>query len=461
MTKDRIIFECEQCGHTSPKWVGRCPHCDSWNTFVQKQATKDIAAQQPVIDLKKISDIDFPVECWMPTGISEFDRVLGNGILKGSTCLIAGEPGIGKTTLLMQVADAISRQGKKVFYFSGEESLSQLYQRARRIHADSGEIFLANTSEVNSIVAAMETECPDLLIVDSIQTVYDKNIASSAGSIIQVRSGTLAISSTAKNLGVSTILISHITKEGSIAGPKITEHIVDAVISFEGDENRGNRILRSSKNRFSSTNEVGIFEMTEMGLTPIENPSKFFLSERIQNSAGSVVMPTIAGVRPILVEIQALVSRSHDNYPRRSSNGIDYNRAMLMVAVLEKRAGLKLYSSDVYLNVASGMRISEPACDLPVAVAIASSYYGIPVDPGAVIFGEVGLGGEVRSVCYTAQRLNEIESLGFDRAFSPKSSKKVCRNKSQLDIIEINKIEDALSKLGIKDNMYASGTKER
>jgi len=343
LAKDKVIFECEQCGHISPRWVGRCPHCDSWNAFVQKQSTKEVSAQLPGVELKKISAIDSPVECWMPTGISEFDRVLGKGILKGSTCLIAGEPGIGKTTLLMQVANAIAIQGKKVIYFSGEESLSQLYQRARRIRADSNEIFLANASEVNSIVAVMETECPDLLVVDSIQTVYKKDIASSAGSIIQVRDGTLAISSTAKKLGVSAILISHITKEGNIAGPKITEHIVDVVTSFEGDENRGNRILRSSKNRFSSTNEIGIFEMTETGLSPIENPSKFFLSERIQNTAGSVVMPTVAGIRPILVEIQALVSRSHDNYPRRSSNGIDYNRAMLMVAVLEKRAGLKLY----------------------------------------------------------------------------------------------------------------------
>lgn len=460
MAKDKVIFECEQCGHISPRWVGRCPHCDSWNAFVQKQSTKEVSAQLPGVELKKISAIDSPVECWMPTGISEFDRVLGKGILKGSTCLIAGEPGIGKTTLLMQVANAIAIQGKKVIYFSGEESLSQLYQRARRIRADSNEIFLANASEVNSIVAVMETECPDLLVVDSIQTVYNKDIASSAGSIIQVRDGTLAISSTAKKLGVSAILISHITKEGNIAGPKITEHIVDVVSSFEGDENRGNRILRSSKNRFSSTNEIGIFEMTETGLSPIENPSKFFLSERIQNTAGSVVMPTVAGIRPILVEIQALVSRSHDNYPRRSSNGIDYNRAMLMVAVLEKRAGLKLYSSDIYLNVASGLRISEPACDLAVVVAIASSYYGRPVDPYMAVFGEVGLAGEVRSVSYTAQRLKEVESLGFERVLSPKLSKKVCSSKSRLDIIEINKIEDALKKLGIRDIRYADGTKE-
>jgi DNA repair protein RadA/Sms len=360
----------------------------------------------------------------------------------------------------MQVANAIAMQDKKVIYFSGEESLSQLYQRARRIRADSNEIFLANASEVNSIVAAMETECPDLLVVDSIQTVYNEDIASSAGSIIQVRNGTLTISSAAKKLGVSAILISHITKEGNIAGPKIIEHIVDVVISFEGDENRGNRILRSSKNRFSSTNEIGIFEMTEAGLSPIENPSKIFLSERIQNTAGSVVMPTIAGVRPILVEIQALVTRSHDNYPRRSSNGIDYNRAMLMVAVLEKRAGLKLYSSDVYLNVASGLRISEPACDLAAAVAIASSYYGKPIDPNMAVFGEVGLAGEVRSVSYTAQRFKEIESLGFERVLSPKLSKKVCSSKSQLDIIETIKIEDALRKLGIRDINYASAAKK-
>jgi len=422
--KTRTKFVCQQCGYESPRWSGRCPECGQWNTLaetIEERTAPSSSRLTPQTTPQPITAISADGFTRIPVPLEEFNRALGGGIVPGSVILIGGDPGIGKSTLLLQVSALLARSGKSTLYVSGEESTQQIKMRAHRLGIAEDRLYVLSENNLNSILRQWEGLNPQLVIVDSIQSVHLEELESSAGSIGQVRECAAALLRVAKSSGVPVFIVGHVTKEGSIAGPRVLEHMVDTVLYLEGERFHSYRLLRSVKNRFGSTNEVGVFEMQEQGMVEVTNPSQAFLSERLSSATGSVVAVTMEGTRPLLVEIQALTTTTSYGLPRRTANGIDINRLLLLVAVLSKRVGLKLSSQDVFVNVVGGLRIGEPAADLGVAAAIASSFQNAPVPDDCVMLGEIGLSGELRSVGQAERRLNEAAKLGFRRAIVPRS----------------------------------------
>jgi len=427
MAKTRSTYVCQQCGYSSPKWLGRCPDCNQWNTFVEEVAVRGTARSKREAAAvynppKLISEITIGEHHRRSSGIGEFDRVLGGGVVPGSVVLIGGDPGIGKSTLLTQVASNLSLNSQVALYISGEESPEQIKLRADRMGVVTDKFYLVSETDIEQIEACISSLKPGAVIVDSIQTMYDPSLESAPATVSQVRSCTAVLSRIAKSTKTPIFIVGHVTKEGAIAGPRVLEHMVDTVLYFEGDRHQAYRILRAVKNRFGPTDELGIFEMRDQGLVEVPNPSEILLSERSTAAPGSVVAATIEGTRPLLVEIQALVAPSYFSAPRRMAAGVDYNRTMLILAVLEKRIGLSLANQDVYVNVAGGVRIVEPAVDLAIAVAVASNLKDRPVDPNTMVIGEVGLAGEVRGVSQIEKRIKEAARLGFERAIVPMHS---------------------------------------
>lgn len=424
MAKTRTVFFCKECGHESAKWVGQCPGCRQWDTFVEEPVVKVIkdnrykAGSEP----KLLSEIEVDSSIRTSSSIGELDRVLGGGIVPRSLVLVGGDPGIGKSTLLLQMCREIANQSRKVLYISGEESLSQIKMRAERLGEFSGGLLLFCETDLHLIEDQIHKLKPDIVVIDSIQTMFKEEVSSAPGSVSQVREATSALMRIAKGFGVTVFIIGHVTKEGMVAGPRVLEHMVDTVLYFEGDNSSSYRILRAVKNRYGSTNEIGVFEMHDTGLVEVTNPSEFMLKGRPEGESGSVVLAAIEGTRPILVEVQALVCRTNFNMPRRTSAGTDYNRINLLMAVLEKRLGLQLSDCDAYVNVAGGMRITEPALDLAVVSAILSSYKNVAPDMRSIYFGEVGLTGEVRAVNMAQQRVAEAEKMGFEACILPQAN---------------------------------------
>ncbi|HET8564391.1 MAG TPA: DNA repair protein RadA [Candidatus Binatia bacterium] len=427
MAKPKIIYACQSCGFQSPKWLGRCPDCNQWNTLVEEKL--EIAAH-PRTDLSlgtreepsSIHEITASEEDRCLSGMGEFDRVLGGGLVPGSVILIGGDPGIGKSTLLLQAFAAISQQGSTCLYVSGEESQRQVKMRAERLGIAAPNLLILSETSLERIIEQVKRIKPDVLVIDSIQTIFSSSIPSAPGSIAQVRESSGSIIVLAKKTGLTTFLIGHVTKDGAIAGPRVLEHMVDTVLYFEGDSGHNFRILRAVKNRFGSTNEIGVFEMKEAGLKEVGNPSEIFLMERPLEAPGSAVVCSMEGTRPILVELQALVSRSFLAVPRRTTIGVDHNRVALLVAVLEKKIGAHLFDQDIFVNVAGGVHVNEPAVDLGIIAAIASSHREKVLDPKTVFFGEVGLAGEIRGISQAETRVHEAEKLGFERCLLPQSN---------------------------------------
>lgn len=421
------VFFCQSCGYESPKWLGQCPGCREWNTFaeeiIEKKSAGKVQRERAAAGPVCLSSIETKEEERMTTRFPELDRVLGGGIVPGSLVLVGGDPGIGKSTLLLQVCQKLAADGHSVLYISGEESLKQIKLRAARIGNFSDKLQLLCETNLDLIRETIRQHKPEVVIIDSIQTMYNEDVGSAPGSVSQVRESTSVLMQLAKGLGISIFIVGHVTKEGTVAGPRVLEHMVDTVLYFEGDRHASYRILRGVKNRFGSTNEIGVFEMRENGLAEVENPSEFMLNGRPEAASGSVVACSMEGTRPILLEIQALVCHSTLAMPRRTATGMDYNRVNLLLAVLEKRLNLKLSSADVYVNIAGGIRISEPAIDLGVVMAVVSSYKDKPIDEKVLAFGEVGLSGEVRAVSQAAQRVQEAKKLGFTTVILPE----VCR----------------------------------
>jgi len=415
----KVVYVCQSCGFNSPKWLGRCPTCESWNTFAEERAEAAPAqtlGRAPSVAYGQIEMADFPR---LSSGTLEFDRVLGGGIVPGSLVLLGGEPGVGKSTLLLQVAEALSARGLKVLYVAGEESLQQIKLRGERLGVSGSGLFLSCETCIERAVQEASALSPALLIVDSIQTVYAERLGAVPGSVGQIRECCAELLEYAKRKNVPTFLIGHITKDGSIAGPKLLEHIVDTVLYFEGDRNQNHKIVRAVKNRFGPANELGIFQMSSSGLSPVENASRMFLSDNASRVPGSVALCSLEGTRPVLVEVQALVCRTNYGNPRRVANGIDPNRVSLLLAVIEKRLGLPMMSSDVFVNLAGGLNLSEPALDLALVVALLSSVKDKPLLGRTAVFGEVGLGGEVRPVRLPDARVKEASGLGFERVVLP------------------------------------------
>ncbi len=442
--KKEIKYICSNCGYESLKWLGRCPSCEEWNTFTEELVEGKNRSRRKLPVKANLEKLDLTVhkeENRIKTGINEFDRVLGGGLMPGSVVLIGGDPGIGKSTLVMQAASGIN---ENVLYVSGEESNNQINLRAKRLKVKSGSIYLLTETDIDLIINAIEKNSPEVVIIDSIQTVYKPDFENAPGTITQIRECTVELMQIAKKKHCAVILVGHVTKEGFIAGPKVLEHIVDAVLQFEGERNYSYRILRGQKNRFGSTNEIGIFEMYDDGLREVKNPSEIFLSERDKEITGSVVTSSIEGTRPILLEVQALVTPSSYGNPQRVATGFDYRRLSILLAVLEKRAGLRLSSQNVFLNMAGGLRIDEPAVDLAVCCAIASSFTNKFAKNNMVIIGEVGLGGEVRSVSHIDKRIQEAVKLGFNNAIIPSNNFKSIKNKTLLNIIPVDSITAAI-----------------
>jgi len=425
--------------------MGKCPECESWNSFAEefvddRKAEKLYTGEKPVAlkDIKIEEDNRYPVE------IGELDRVLGGGIVKGSLVLVGGDPGIGKSTLLLQVADKVGKKGYSVLYVSGEESLRQIKMRSERLGIENDRVFIVAENNLHLICNFVEDMKPDLLIIDSIQTLYTEGVTSAPGSVSQVREATSVLMKLTKNMGISTFIVGHVTKSGAIAGPKVLEHMVDTVLYFEGEKHNIYRVLRAVKNRFGSTNEIGIFEMGNYGLQEVINPSDLFLAHRPKGVAGSVVVSSIEGTRPILIELQALVSTTSFGMPRRMATGIDYNRMAMLMAVLEKRIGLQLQNQDAYVNVVGGIQLSEPAVDLAVVTAIASSFKNKAIDPQIVIFGEVGLTGEVRSVNLGQKRISEAKKMGFTTCIIPKGNLNGLEPITDIEVIGVENVREAL-----------------
>jgi DNA repair protein RadA/Sms len=451
MAKKKTKFICQSCGYESPKWMGRCPGCGEWNqmveevditgrqkkTFIHSESSR-ISKPSPLISIKSAE------EPRTVTDMKEFNRVLGGGIVAGSLVLIGGDPGIGKSTLLLQISRQLAGRGHKVLYISGEESVKQIKLRADRLQIDSSNLYLYSETNLELINLAIEQVDPEFVIIDSIQTIYHPEVTSAPGSVSQVRESTAAFMRMAKVQGIAIFIVGHVTKEGSIAGPRVLEHMVDTVLYFEGERHHSYRILRAVKNRFGSTNELGIFEMKETGLIEVENPSEIFLEERAENSSGSTVVASMEGTRPVLVEIQALISPTSFNYPRRMATGIDHNRVSLLMAVLEKRVGLLLQNQDAYLKVAGGVKLDEPAIDLAVAVSIVSSFRDKPTRSTDCIIGEVGLTGEVRRVTRIEQRVREAEKLGFSRVIIPANNLGGWSTSGKIEVVGVSTVEEAL-----------------
>nr|WP_325185448.1 DNA repair protein RadA [uncultured Oscillibacter sp.] len=424
--KQKTMFYCTECGNETAKWAGKCPACGAWNTIVEQPETsltakggKGPRSSQPPRRACPVTELETDEEIRFPTGMGELDRVLGGGAVKGSLVLVGGAPGIGKSTLMLQICSKLS-ESCKILYVSGEESEHQLKLRARRLRVESGNLYVVSETSLGGVLESVAAEQPDVLIVDSIQTLYNESLDSPAGSVSQVKDCTMALMQLAKGQGGTTVfVIGHVNKEGSIAGPKVLEHMVDCVLYFEGDQHTSYRILRAAKNRFGATNEIGVFEMRDEGLTEVENPSEMLLSGRPEDAPGTCVTCVMEGMRPVLAEIQALVVTSAGGNPRRTSNGFDYNRAAMLLAVLEKRGGLKVSACDAYLNIIGGLWLDEPAADLAAVVALASSYLDRPVPSDLVAIGEVGLTGELRTVNQLAQRISEVRRLGFRKCVIP------------------------------------------
>ena len=426
MAKGTVFF-CQECGYESSKWMGQCPGCKEWNTFVEEAAPKKGSLGKSRIAREKavpvtLKEIELKEEERISTGIGELDRVLGGGIVAGSLMLVGGDPGIGKSTLLLQVCRNLSESDHQVMYISGEESLKQIKLRAQRIGEFKDSLTLLCETNLAEIEDVVRSKKPEIIVIDSIQTMFNENVSAAPGSVSQVRESTNTLMMIAKTLGIAVFIVGHVTKEGVVAGPRVLEHMVDTVLYFEGDRHASYRILRGVKNRFGSTNEIGVFEMQGNGLREVTNPSEFMLNGKPVGASGSVVTCSLEGTRPILVEIQALVSNTSFQIPRRTTVGIDFNRVNLLLAVLEKRAGLQLGGCDAYVNLTGGMRLSEPSIDLAVVAAIISSYRNRAVDEHTIVFGEVGLTGEVRGVAQAEMRIKEAEKMGFTRCIIPKSN---------------------------------------
>lgn len=449
----KTAFFCQNCGYESSKWMGQCPGCREWNTFVEEltvTASKNTSAKSGLgSELGKsepvqLSSIEIQEDDRVLTQIEELDRVLGGGIVPGSMVLVGGDPGIGKSTLLLQVCRELTAKQHKVLYISGEESLRQIKLRARRIGEFNDRLLLLCETNLEAVRSTIERTRPEMVVVDSIQTMYNDQVSSAPGSVSQVRESTGVLMQIAKGMGISMFIVGHVTKDGSVAGPRVLEHMVDTVLYFEGDRQVAYRILRSVKNRFGSTNEIGVFEMQEKGLIEVKNPSQAMLNGRPTDASGSVVVCSIEGTRPILIEIQALVTRTNFGLPRRTSVGIDYNRVNLLMAVLEKRAGLHLGDCDAYVNLAGGMKLGEPAIDLGVVMAVVSSFKNKVIDPGILIFGEVGLSGEVRGVSMAETRVKEAEKLGFTTCIMPKANVESIQGTYQIRLFGVANIKEAM-----------------
>lgn len=441
-------FFCKECGYESSKWMGQCPACREWNSFVEEPTAKKSAVTgKPVTKSKpvKITDISVDENDRTGTGYEELDRVLGGGIVAGSLVLVGGDPGIGKSTLLLQVCRNLAAKGKKVLYISGEESLKQIKLRANRIGEITGQLFFLCETNLEQIEAVMEEEKPDVAVIDSIQTMYRDEISSAPGSVSQVRESTNLLMQIAKGQGIAVFIVGHVTKEGVVAGPRVLEHMVDTVLYFEGERNASYRILRGVKNRFGSTNEIGVFEMQEAGLMEVKNPSEFMLNGRPADASGGVVACSLEGTRPILLEVQALVTKTNFGMPRRTAAGTDYNRVNLLMAVLEKRCHYDLSQFDAYVNIAGGIRMSEPALDLAIVMAVMSSYKDRPVDERMIIFGEVGLSGEVRAVSMAEQRVNEAIKLGFEACILPKLCLDKMKGTSKIKLYGVSNVREAIA----------------
>ena len=451
MKKSKTSFFCQHCGYMSPKWLGKCPSCNGWNCFAEELVTDPEAGGRPdlVFDGRPLPIDEVPAAEGerTATGVAEIDRVLGGGIVAGSAILIGGEPGIGKSTLMLQVMKNLAANGRKVLYISGEESATQIKLRANRIDANAKDLLLLIEVSLEKILDQIKKIEPAIVVIDSIQTVYSGDLMSAPGSVGQVRESSSRLILSAKKSAIPVFLIGHVTKDGSIAGPKVLEHMVDTVLYFEGDSGHAYRIIRSIKNRFGPTNEIGVFEMRDRGLIEVPNPSAFFLAERPQNAPGSVVVTSLEGTRPILVEIQSLVSPSNLGMPRRTAIGVDHNRVSLLVAVLDKICDLRLGGSDIFINVAGGVRVDEPAVDLGIVSAMASSFLNRPVDPKTVILGEVGLTGEIRAVSQLDVRIKEASRMGFTRCLVPKTSSIHMPKKEKMDICAIGSLKELMENL--------------
>jgi len=448
MKSIKTAFTCQTCGYQSPRWMGKCPDCGTWDAFVEEAKTQiprgaAAAPAQPV----PIDSVDIEQEMRLGTGIAELDRVLGGGLVAGSIVLIGGDPGIGKSTLMLQALYAISVQGHRVLYVSGEESVRQIRLRSKRLHTVNPELLVVSEIDLESIVSMVTTIRPEVLVVDSIQTMYSPDLTSTPGSVSQVRESAARLMLTAKKTGVPIFLVGHVTKDGAIAGPRLLEHMVDTVLYFEGDRNHVFRILRAVKNRFGSTNEIGVFEMKEKGLAQVANPSAVFLSERPKNAPGSVVTASMEGTRPILVELQALASSTNFGTPRRTILGLDQNRVALLVAVMEKKLGMHLLGHDLFMNVAGRVKVDEPAVDMGIVSAIASSFLDRPIAEETAVLGEVGLTGEVRAISQAETRVGEMKKMGFSRCLLPENNRKRMPPTEAIELIGIRTVSDAMAVL--------------
>ncbi|MCI7261852.1 MAG: DNA repair protein RadA [Clostridiaceae bacterium] len=446
-------FFCSECGYESAKWMGQCPVCRAWNTMVEEPAapktpgrgsspeSRRAAAERKPVTLDEIT---LDEEDRIGTGFEELDRVLGSGIVKGSMVLVGGDPGIGKSTILLQVCRNLAAQQVKVLYISGEESLKQIKLRANRIGRIAGPLSFLCETNLGTIAEVIRRTGPDAVVIDSIQTMYMEEVASAPGSVSQVRESTNVLMQIAKGLGITVFIVGHVTKEGVVAGPRVLEHMVDTVLYFEGDRHASYRILRAVKNRFGSTNEVGVFEMREEGLAEVKNPSEFMLDGRPEGASGAVTACSLEGTRPILLEVQALVAKTNFGMPRRTAAGTDYNRVNLLMAVLEKRCRYELSQFDAYVNIAGGMKLSEPALDLAIVMALISSYKDRPMDAGTVVFGEVGLSGEVRAISMAEQRVHEAVKLGFTRCILPRLNLEKMKPRTDIRLEGVSNVKEAI-----------------
>lgn len=457
MAKLKQVYICQECGYESGKWMGKCPSCNEWGSLVEEvveakkpsltaPSSRGAASSAPV----KLRDVKIENETRTTTGMKELDRVLGGGIVKGSLILVGGDPGIGKSTLLLQICEELGNQNRQVLYISGEESVAQIKMRGERLNVHTENLNLLAETNMSFIEAHIKNTKPDLVILDSIQTVYCDDITSAPGSVSQVREATHKLMNLGKGYGITIMIVGHVTKEGALAGPRVLEHMVDTVLYFEGERHASFRILRAVKNRFGSTNEIGVFEMQDVGLKEVLNPSEIMLAGRPMDVAGSLVSCSLEGTRPMLIEVQALASFTSFGMPRRTATGIDYNRMVILIAVLEKRAGLDMGNYDVYVNLAGGMRINEPSLDLAAALAIASSFRNTPIDPHTVVFGEVGLTGEIRGVAMAEKRVVEAAKLGFKTCIMPKANVEKLPFIKGIKVIGISHIGEALEVITVR-----------
>lgn len=447
--KDKYIYVCQSCGNQTPKWLGKCPDCGEWDSFVEETVSsgKKTSASSKMGHPQTIDSISLDPEHRSMTGIAEFDRAIGGGLVPGSLILLGGDPGIGKSTLILQVAGKLSGQGFRTLYLSGEESPQQIKLRAERLSIHSDNLYVVTGTCIEDLFDKMQDLKPDMLVVDSIQTVHTDALPSAPGSVGQLREVSSRLLRWAKETGTPTFLIGHVTKDGAIAGPKVLEHLVDTVLYFEGDSSHLFRIVRAVKNRYGSTNEIGVFEMKETGLEEVGNPSRIFLEERPRGASGSVVIPCIEGTRPVLVEIQALVGSSPLGMPRRTTIGVDHNRISLLVAVLSKRMGMEMGDQDIFVNVAGGLKVDEPAVDLGIVSAMLSSFLDRPVAPDMVIFGEIGLTGEIRGVSQPELRIKEAKKLGFKKCLLSKTNMNKFKPVSGIELTGINSLKELLENL--------------